>query len=191
MAAARASQRSVCRALLARGCSRFVMRIQQTNSSHTPCIPTAQLSSPRRREILLPYCMQTPDPARGTEVPRTQGGARRKKRARRVRAFGRGARQRGCVAFPATFGSGASSMPASNPRAASALFFAPLIFTIMVLLSVSCAVSDATCSRAVASSCRALFSSSRRAPLSVSSLEISACAVVGRWSASEMGHVRT
>ena len=102
---------------------------------------------------------------------------------RRVQAFGRGARQRGCVAFPATFGSGASSIPASNPRAASALFFAPLIFVIVDLLSVSCAVSDATCSRAVASSCRAFFSSSRRAPLSVSSLEMSACAVVGRWSA--------
>lgn len=113
----------------------------------------------------------------GAPCERSSHGAAQKEMMtpRRVQAFKRGARQRGCVAF----GSGASSMPTSNPSAASALFFAPLIFTTMALLSVSCAVSDATCSRVVTSSCRAFFSSSRREPLSVSSLEISACAPIG------------
>eukprot|EP00964_Phaeocystis_antarctica_P143590 scaffold109167_cov75-Phaeocystis_antarctica.AAC.5 len=105
----------------------------------------------------------------------TRGSTERKHALRRVQAYRPGARQRGCVAF----GSGASSMPASKPSAASALFFAPLILTTMALLSVSCAVSDATCSREVPSSYRAFFSSSRREPLSVSSLEISACAPIG------------
>ena len=108
--------------------------------------------------------------AKNAHASSLHGGARGRKTPRRVQALS-GTRQRDCVAF----GSGPSSMPASNPSAESALFFAVLMRTTMALLSVSCAVSDVTCSRVVVSSCRNFFSSSRREPLSVSSREISAC----------------
>ena len=89
-------------------------------------------------------------------------------------AVSRDACQRDCVAFVAGC-AGASSMPASNPSAVSALFFALLMRITVALLSVNSSVSDAICSREVASSRRAFFSSSRREPLSVSSRDISAC----------------